>query len=94
MLAVFAILTITGLINVIDEFKSYPITTSVTVEHRNQVPRINYNFPFLSYSYILLSVKFVYASCQSFRDSFERVQILLTLSSAMYIHSVIGESKQ
>ena len=37
MLAVFAILTITGLINVIDEFQSYPITTSVTVEHRNQV---------------------------------------------------------
>ena len=37
MLAVFTVLTITGLKTVIDEFQSYPITTSVTVEHRNQV---------------------------------------------------------
>ena len=39
MLAIFSILTIIGLSNVIDDFNSHPITTSVTVQHRNQVPK-------------------------------------------------------
>ena len=52
MLAVFVGLTITGLSNVIDDFKSYPITTSVTVEHRNQVYTFFINFN-TSHLYIL-----------------------------------------
>ena len=35
--AVFASLTFTGLRDVIKDFGSYPVVTSVTVEHRSQV---------------------------------------------------------
>ena len=37
LLTVFSILTFNGLSNVIDDFKRYPITTSVTVKHNDQV---------------------------------------------------------
>ena len=35
--ALFTILTITGLADVCKDYATYPVTTSVTVEHHNQV---------------------------------------------------------
>ena len=44
LFAVFAILTFTGLSNVIGDFKRYPVTTSVTVKHNDQVGKITLLF--------------------------------------------------
>ena len=35
--ALFTVLTITGLADVCKDYATYPVTTSVTVEHHNQV---------------------------------------------------------
>jgi hypothetical protein len=47
--AVFTILTFTGLSDVIKDFQRYPVTTSVHVEHRNQVCEFKLNIYLLSY---------------------------------------------
>ena len=38
--AIFSIFTFIGLSNVIDDYKTYPVTTSVTVKHNDQVSQI------------------------------------------------------
>ena len=38
--AIFTIFTFIGLSNVIDDYKTYPVTTSVTVKHNDQVSQI------------------------------------------------------
>ena len=40
--AIFTVFTFIGLSNVIDDYKTYPVTTSVTVKHNDQVNQITF----------------------------------------------------
>ena len=63
LLAVFSILTFSGLSNVIEDFQSYPVTTSVTVKHNDQVGKITVVFCFFTYIYNFISVKILQIQC-------------------------------